>query len=491
MAPAFRGILTLFLATAWSANAALAGSWGGPLNDAVHRQLDRAVTPQVDNEHLARLASLRALKDPRLLPLFASLAERGESSIQVHAVLGLAELSSDGNLQVDQVIRTHPTARRTLIDYGVTNATLTIDDLEALRQVPSLTPGEHLMVIAGLMRAGSSVPVTDVRQIDTTDDPTAQALQSVLLAQLGEPSKLLAWSPQEDDAEARRFELLEMIRQLPSEGGHAFAVEAAQHSEADGVRRFALLVLLEANHPASQALVEAEAARATRHRTKVDLAMLLMMTSTAPPARLREDATDSPLLQTMVDMADALDADDDTRVTAAADAMIAMGHRRSLSWLVDASRDWTPSRAVDPLEQILDQAAEAEFAGDFGGHAVSAATALLEKDPTAFQSRLGRAKDDSPEQQILLLAMLQQPTPDLLDTVRSIRRIGLGPADTLALLVTARDSPTLAEADVARLKRIAARLAASSDLRTQAAWLAVRHDGSVADMVASLISPAQ
>ncbi|HJO16315.1 MAG TPA: hypothetical protein QF800_05440, partial [Phycisphaerales bacterium] len=67
--------------------------WGQDHDTAVHLQLDRAVTPQPGNEHLTRLSSLRALRDPRLIPLFASLAERAEPSIQMHAVLGLSELT--------------------------------------------------------------------------------------------------------------------------------------------------------------------------------------------------------------------------------------------------------------------------------------------------------------------------------------------------------------------------------------------------------------
>ena len=491
MALPFRGILVMLLASV-STFPGYAGSWGGPLNDAVHRQLDRTVTPQANNEHLPRLASLRALKDPRLLPLFASLAERSEPSIQVHAVLGLAELSGDGQLDIEQVIRTHPDARRTLIDYGVSNDLLSADDLHTLRQVTALTPGEHLMAMAGLIQVGSKVDVADVRQINTAEDLTAAGLQAVLLASLDDPSALQSWSVlEQDDAEARRFELLEMIRQLPSDGGHKFAVDAASTSEADGVRRFALLVLLEADHPEVMQLVEAESARADRHRAKVDLAMLLMMTATSPPETLRHEANDSPLLLAMLEMAEALSTDEENRIGLATDALIEMGHRRSISWLVDAASDWPTARAVGPLERMLDQARDAEFAGEFGAHAVNAATALLEQSPDTFRTRLSRVTDDSPEQQILLLAMLQQPTPDLIDTVRSIRRIGLGAADTLALLVTARDSPTLTDSDVARLKRVAARLAVSSDLRTQAAWLAVRHDGSVDDMVASLINPAQ
>ena len=49
---------------------------------AVHRELDRAVSPQPGNEHLLRLSALRALRDQALKPLLISLAETGPPSIQ-------------------------------------------------------------------------------------------------------------------------------------------------------------------------------------------------------------------------------------------------------------------------------------------------------------------------------------------------------------------------------------------------------------------------
>jgi hypothetical protein len=103
---------------------------------------------------------------------------------------------------------------------------------------------------------------------------------------------------------------------------------------------------------------------------------------------------------------------------------------------------------------------------------------------------LSEAEDDGPEQQLLLLALLQQPAPDLLHVVASIRRIGIGPADVLTLLVLARDSDAIEATDVANLKLVAASTTSSHAIRTQAAWLAVRHTGVVDDMVAALLRPA-
>ena len=468
--------------------------WGQDHDTAVHLQLDRAMTPQPGNEHLTRLSSLRALRDPRLIPLFASLAERAEPSIQMHAVLGLSELTGQGQLDPHRVAQVHADARAMLIGHGVVAESLLPADMELLLKMPTLTTGEQLMLYSGLVQSGTEVDIARVSNIDATSDPAAQAMQAVLEASLGDNTALRVLNTQLQDkspeADGRRFETLELIRRVPSEEGLQFAVDSTSQAHSDGVRRYALLLLLEASHPDSEKLIAAEAARAVRHRSKIDLALLLMMVETAPPEGVQSLADDSPLIAAMLDTASSLDRQNETDINSALKTLIGIGHRRSTSWVIDAAGDWPQDRATSALELILDQADEAQHEGIYGAHAVAAATTLIAQSPSAFRSRLMRAADDSSEQQILLLAMLQQPTPDMLETVRGIRRIGLGPADTLTILVMARDSPTLNASDVAQLKRVAARIAVSSDLRTQAAWLAVRHDGSVDDMVATLIGPS-
>jgi|TARA_B110000495_G_scaffold61364_1_gene52192 hypothetical protein len=145
--------------------------------------------------------------------------------------------------------------------------------------------------------------------------------------------------------------------------------------------------------------------------------------------------------------------------------------------------------AVPLLERILDQTIAAGLQSTLSAHGVDAASALLKRAPEQFRNRLANAIDDGPEQQLLLLAILQQPAPELLDVVTSIRRIGVGQADILTLLVIARDSDSIKATDVANLKLVAASTGASHAIRTQAAWLAVRHTGVVDDMVAALLKP--
>ena len=158
-----------------------------------------------------------------------------------------------------------------------------------------------------------------------------------------------------------------------------------------------------------------------------------------------------------------------------------------MAWAVEASQDWPAPLAINTLEQVLDQSLDAELQGGIAESALRAASALRTRSPDRFRARLSAAVDDGPEQQLLLLALLQQPAPAFLETVRSLPRIGLGAADVLALLVLARDSDALAPSDVAALELVAASSTASESIRTQAAWLAVRHMDIVDDAVAALM----
>ncbi|MBT5657822.1 MAG: hypothetical protein HOI89_08590, partial [Phycisphaerae bacterium] len=111
-------MLTAALLTLASTNAALA-SWGDPWEAAAHRELDRAITPQSNNEHLMRLSALRALRDQRIEPLLVSLTSDDDPSIQIHALLGLAELSEDGRLDPARVVAASPAARQATIALGL------------------------------------------------------------------------------------------------------------------------------------------------------------------------------------------------------------------------------------------------------------------------------------------------------------------------------------------------------------------------------------
>ncbi|MEY4183346.1 MAG: hypothetical protein RLZZ217_1972, partial [Planctomycetota bacterium] len=56
--------------------------------------LVRSITPRANGAHHDALLALRSMKDPRLAPLFGTLAQRPDPTAAIDGVLGEAELAS-------------------------------------------------------------------------------------------------------------------------------------------------------------------------------------------------------------------------------------------------------------------------------------------------------------------------------------------------------------------------------------------------------------
>lgn len=108
--------------------------------------------------------------------------------------------------------------------------------------------------------------------------------------------------------------------------------------------------------------------------------------------------------------------------------------------------------------------------------AIRAMSKLIEIDSATATRRLMAADDDSMTQVAMLLGSMQSPTPELLESARTIRRIGASRPDSLTLLLIARDDSPLTEQDMTQLGRIAAGGGMIDEMReTQAAWLYLKH----------------
>jgi hypothetical protein len=475
---------------------AQASGWDDRREDAVHRELDRAVTPQPGNEHLLRLSALRALHDERLVPLLVSLTEDDDPAIQVHALLGLAELAPDGHLEPATLLQADPIALESALAVGLETDRLGTEDMQRLLEDSSIRADSRLWLLGALLEAGAEVAPATVTAVDTSDNPLAAARQSAQLAHLGhaeslraDTERLLQGTPSNEQLDAA-LEAMDQTRRLPSEAGFDLARACLRSSSPDGVRRYALLTLLEQRASGAVDLFCEEVAATTRRRHLVDLSLLLLMTNTATPEACRARLENDELLAALSRAAIALAADPTTALPSL-QGLIESGHRRTIAWVLAQSEQWEDRIAVPLLERILDRSVQAGLRAPTASHGVRSASLLLERAPDAFRTRLIQAEDDGIEQQVLLLALLQRPAPSLAEAVASIRRIGVGPADVLALLVHARDQEVIAAADVANLKLVAASSTASEAVRTQAAWLAVRHSGIVDDVVASLVKLAR
>ena len=93
-----------------------AGGWeDSDHTEAALRQLHQATKWQQNGQSLLSLSALRTLRDPDLRPFFQQFSQHSEWSVQVHAVLGIAELSEDQTIDPWLVQQIAPTAREHVV----------------------------------------------------------------------------------------------------------------------------------------------------------------------------------------------------------------------------------------------------------------------------------------------------------------------------------------------------------------------------------------
>ena len=161
-------------------------TWGDPWEAAAHRELNRAISPQPNNEHLMRLSALRALRDQRLEPLLISLTSDSDASIQIHALLGLAELSEDGSIDARRLTAASPAAREAAITLGLADGRIDAATIEHLLGHANISPTTDVQLLSGLLQHGQPLDPQRLYAVDTQGDDGVAARRAALLACIGD-----------------------------------------------------------------------------------------------------------------------------------------------------------------------------------------------------------------------------------------------------------------------------------------------------------------
>jgi hypothetical protein len=152
------------------------------------------------------------------------------------------------------------------------------------------------------------------------------------------------------------------------------------------------------------------------------------------------------------------------------------GHSKSTQWTFRRASN-LPTDLSEEFYATLSLLPEGNQANNVRRRDISimAFHELINLDAVKAWKLLREAEDDSNQQELMLLAMLQHRGDELLTKeASSIRRIGIGRPDAMALLLAARGT----DSDQRLLGLIAASGAAiESSLETQAAWLYLRRMG--------------
>lgn len=480
----------------WVAAVALCASAVGKVPEhrltAAKTQIQRAITVQQSNAHLGRLAALRILRDPTLEPVFRALIDDPQWSMQVHGMLGLSELTPNG-LDPELLLSLDPRAREQAMLVVLDEGTLPTKRLQALLRIDAIEP--HLLARLADEARHRNLPVdhTQLARLLDSGDPRAAGRSAMLLAAEGNRTALptldrliMQWEePRQLEAS---FTAMQTLGRHPSPAGAQWVDDLLEAEARPGPKRFALMTLLKCDLTLADPRWSRAMAEATRHRHRVDLALLRLMAGAPFSTAAREMLPTEALLHRIADAADAVAAAqeiDEVQANAAppvrADALVALvetGHGRSIEWLLDTANDHD-TRLVQPAMERLIERVPATGVTDVTSmdQGLRAAIALHGMNPGRMRQLLADAPDEGPRQQALLLAALQLNDVQLAHVADRIHRIGLSTSDAMTLLLSARWHDHLPSNDVDQLSLIMDSTRLSDPLRTQAAWLLLRHTG--------------
>ena len=460
------------------------------------RHLKRTITPQRDESHLTRLTALRGLGDPALEQLFLRLLQHDSWQVQVYAVLGLAELSENGNVMPWLITQIHSEARDQVLAIAMDEQRLGPEEIAELTEWKGLQPANLVAMLAYSNSIGDTVDIEMLKPLTTANNEKVAAAAWLVMAWLGDETALENIDEIiKDLPETRQFDiLLTMIMLI-----NRYEIkEAAQWldsllSESRSQARFQEMLLA-----GTSTLLMLDKERGLKHwriefgenpkrRQQITAALMLLQVGVALEA---EDSSrldvDDELIGTIVEAGNAV-ANDRSDTPQRLIELVDLNHVRSTTLIPGVLENLPPEQATVILNSFLDRMDNENFTSVDQMLAIDATERLLELDPDLVIERLKIVADESPLQEAMLYGLLRQRGPDVLEAVESIQQIGLSRTDSLALLVIARDSETLDETQLGRLGLIASGGGLVEPLQVQAAWLYLKHTGSVDDAINQLV----
>jgi len=461
---------------------AMAQPTPGDFFEASVRHLRRAAIAQRDGSHLPRLFALRQLGDPTLKPLLYQLAHHEEWQVQVHAVLGLAEIDEPNRIDPWLVTQTDPRAHEHLIANAIDMDLIGPEEMRQLLAWEELQPIPRLLLLGELMVAGEPVDREAVVRLAASANDRVACLASILLTQLGDGSALsvcsdrLAAVPARDRTRHLLW-MLEAIRQYQVTAAGPWVRQLLGKSDLEeDVVYWGLFTALVLEAETGLPLWRQRLGANPSYRDQVRYGMLLLAAGTdIPPSAYRRLTSEEGLIRRMAETGLALSSGRDP--TDELKALLDLGHLRTANWAMDVLKDLPDDQAAKVYEHLIaDVKADGIGQSERNARAVEATARLFEIDPDRVVKRLAEAGDDSLAQEVLLLGLFNSHSAAAGAAAQHVRRIGAGRADSLALLLIARHAEALEEDDLRQLGMIAAGGGRVSEgLQMQAAWLYLKH----------------
>ncbi len=421
--------------------------------------------------------------------MFYRLLQHDDWHVQVHALLGLAEIDEGTQLDPWLVTQITPLAREQVIANAIDMEMLAPQGMQKILEWDRLEASNQLLLMAELQKRGLDdlYDAQQLRSLTNDNDLVVAAIASLLVSEddlaplSAVNARLELASPSERLSVLRR--MIEVIRiyQLDAAAEWLDGILAEEPSE--DLLYWGTFTLMTVDPDRARPHWNRMIGPDPSYRSRIMGAVQFLEAGLAPDSdvRSRLKAQDDPLISMILDTA-ALQADDQP-ILANVKELIDTGHPRVIDWAMRSSRDLPLDHAVSVYGHFIDLPETTRRRSQKitqRSHAISAMATLLEIAPNEAIDRLRDAEDDSMQQQTLLMGSMQSQNPGLSEVVGQIRRIGSSRADSLALLLLARTSKDLSPADLQQLGRISAGGGQLNNaLQIQAAWLYLKHTGGL------------
>ncbi|MCZ6810922.1 MAG: hypothetical protein O7D97_02865 [Planctomycetota bacterium] len=451
------------------------------------RQLRKAVAPRGDGRHLLLLSSLRQLRDTSLRSFFQQLAQHGEPPLRVHAILGLAEINESGHIdprliaQLDSPMARHLVIASALdmelIDSGRINELLRLDDLE---------PKSRVLLLAELVARGEPVQTHTLTRLAGSQNLATAALAACLAAQMGDDAALSSYRARVDtvrgsDHTRHLLGIFDAIAARKLTAVVDWVVQTVKEPNADpDVVAKGISTVLALDPARGVRLWSRVLGDDPPYDKCVRYAHLLLASESRVPASAYDHLPGGDaVIDLLVRAGKAISSGADP--TGALIELVELGHRQTTRRVMNIVEDLDDEQAARVYLHLIDSVEGESRGRDSRAETATIAAARLYRiDSDAVSNQLLRAEDDSLTQQAILMGLLESPSPAAGDAARLVKRIGFGRADSLAMLLIAKHTPSLTADELQELGVIASGGGRVSDmLQMQAAWLYLKHTSTI------------
>ncbi len=466
-----------------------------PYRDAV-QMLKSGISSTADGSQHAALVSLRQLRDPSLVPLFERLIRSDDWSVRVDSVLGLAELSPNGKVDIERIASLPGETDR---DTAITAVlALKLADAEQVRSMLDWSdlPSTSRVLLAGeLRRLGQSPDAALLNRLAKSKTPEVAGLATAILIDMkAKDSDVLAQTCVAQVAAlppASRGNAVAQIAEACSSdklaGAGAFVASLLKLPEIPADSRMRAIGSLLVVSPVDAYAPLAEAVAADRSQVAlVRYAVVLLASGARAPAeQWAQFRNGDAMLEAIADAGAAIAKGDNTL---AFNQLVALERRVVLRAALDGARRLGPDAekafGVACLNFILkpgnvpDQLRESLMLAIFR---------LAEVAPNELKAALASNTVEESFKDQILLALLSSGTTEATAVARTAQgKTNRGGEGKIAVLV-ARNSDKVTPDELRTLWQVAGGATnLPAPIRTQAAWLWLKHSNKINEAIAEL-----